>query len=114
MAKVITEDSGDSEPKKLGRIVRLPKIESFQLTDESAGEGSFYGLLKGQDLETIEKVGWQPQAGIPVEAIPTPVAGEGSRQTLKVALPWPAPAPHAPLHIWLRGESKGRATTARY
>jgi hypothetical protein len=83
---------------KLGTIVRLPKIDSFQLSADTAGNGEFYGDLKGQGLETIAKVGWDAAAGIPVEAIPAPVAGGGTGQILRVAVPWPAPAPHCPLY----------------
>lgn len=113
MAALHTADSGDSLPVRLGVIVRLPKIESFQLSGDKA-EGGFYGALKGQDLEGIEKVGWDSSTGTPVDTIPAPVAGGGSEQILRVAVPWPAPSPHAPLYIWLRGEQIGRATTARW
>jgi len=51
---------------------------------------------------------------LPVEAIPAPVPGEHPSQSLRVVLPWPAPAPHAPLYIWLRGESRGRKTSVAY
>jgi hypothetical protein len=113
-ASLLTANSGDSLPVKLGVLIRLPKIESFQLTGDKAEGNAFYGALKGQDLEGIEKVGWDANTGMPVEAIPAPVAGGGSEQILRVAVPWPAPAPHAPLYIWLRGELTGRATTARW
>jgi len=36
---------------------------------------------------------------------------EGARQTLRVVMPWPSPSPKAPLYLWLRGETAGRATT---
>jgi hypothetical protein len=42
--------------------------------------------------------------------LPRPAAGEGSKQTLRIAMPWPSPTPKAPLYVWLRGESEGRAT----
>lgn len=113
-ATLETTDAGTSLPAKLGVVVRLPKIESFQLTGEKADGNAFYGELKGQGLESIEKVGWDAVTGTPVRGIPAPVAGGGSQQVLKVAVPWPAPAPHAQLYIWLRGESSGRATTARW
>src|ERR1035438_10054518 len=31
-------------------------------------------------------------------------------QTLRIAMPWPSPTPKAPLFVWLRGETEGRAT----
>jgi hypothetical protein len=108
-----SKDSGASDAFDLGRVVRLPQIESFQLTDEAAGEGSYYGIVTGRDLELIEKTGWDASNGHAVEGLPAPVAGEGDKQSLKVRLPWPSPAPHAPLFIWFRGEAEGRSTKAR-
>jgi len=90
-------------------VVRIPRIESFTLSDEKAPEG-FYGTLKGFDLEMIDKTGWNNAMGASVAETPQPVAGEGARQTLRIAMPWPSPSPKAPLFIWLRGETEGRAT----
>ena len=114
MATLVTAASGVSEPRELGTIVLLPKIDSFQLSDESAGGFSYFATLEGRDLESIARVGWDAQAGLPVEAVPAPVAGPGNKERLRVAMPWPAPAPHAPLYIWLRGEDRGRLTSSRY
>ena len=61
----------------------------------------------------IERAGWDTHTGLAVDDLPKPVASERDRQTLRVALPWPAPAPHAPVYIWLRGESEGRITHAK-
>lgn len=104
---------GRSDPYELGRVIRLPRIESFTLTDEKVGESAYAGILTGQDLDLIERAGWDASSGLPVENLPRPVAGGGQRQTLKIALPWPSPAPHAPVYIWLRGESEGRETKVR-
>lgn len=114
MTALVTRRSGESEPRKLGTIVRLPKITSFEIGSEKAGAESWFGLLEGRDLESIAKVGWDAQSGTPVDAIPTPVAGPGNRESLRIVVPWPAPAPHAPLYIWLRGEDRGRLTSAQY
>jgi hypothetical protein len=73
MAEAITADAGTSEPRDLGAIVRLPKIEAFEVGDRKASEN-------------------------------------GSEETLQIAVPWPAPSPHAPLYVWLRGEAAGRLT----
>jgi hypothetical protein len=62
----------------------------------------------------IEKTGWDAKTGFPVQGIPTPVPGSPQEQTLEVALPWPPPSPHAPVYVWLRGESEGRLTNAKY
>lgn len=103
------EDLGKSDPYSLGRVVRLPKIESFVLTDEQAPNG-YFAILKGQSLETIAKTGWDASNGLAVAGLPTPIAGEGPRQMLKISMPWPSPSPKAPLFVWLRGEDAARAT----
>ena len=55
-----------------------------------------------------------PDAGYPVQGIPTPVSGSPQEQTLKIEMPWPPPSPGAPIYIWLRGENTGRLTAIRY
>lgn len=109
---IISEPVGPSDPEKLGRVIRLPRIESFALTNEKAGPSAYAGIITGHDLETIEKTGWASDAGLEIGDLPRPIAGQGQKQSLKIALPWPAPAPHTPLYIWLRGEAQGRATKA--
>jgi hypothetical protein len=104
-----TGDLGKSDPFTLGKVVRLPRIESFAMTDDKSPDG-FYGVLKGYDLDTIAKTGWDGSAGVAAAELPRPLAGEGSRQTLRIAMPWPSPTPKAPLFVWLRGETDGRAT----
>ena len=42
-----TEELGKSDPFTLGKVVRLPHIDSFAMTDEKSPEG-FYGVLKGR------------------------------------------------------------------
>lgn len=109
MAEAVTPDSGTSEPRDLGTIVRLPKIQAFDVSDRKAGENTWFGTLKGQDLDAIEQVGWDPSNGTVVTAVPAP-AGSGDEEILQIAVPWPAPSPHAPLYVWLRGEAVGRLT----
>jgi hypothetical protein len=111
---VVTSATGASDPHPLGRVVRLPRIESFHLTSEKVGEDGYAGILIGQDLETIERAGWDAHSGLPVDGLPRAVAGEGHKQSLRIVLPWPSPAPHAPVYIWLAGEHDGRATKAAY
>ncbi|MGE5644410.1 MAG: hypothetical protein ACM336_01335 [Acidobacteriota bacterium] len=113
-AVVETDEAGKSDVRELGRVVRLPRISGFTLTDERAGDTAYVGVLTGYDLETIERAGWDPHVGLPVNDLPRPVAGERDRQTLRIPLSWPAPAPHAPVYVWLRGETEGRATRAKY
>ena len=113
-AAVVTEPEGRSETMKLGRVVRLPRLDQFTLTSESTAPGIYAGILKGSDLDLVEKAGWDTEHGLPVDSIPTPVPGEPGKQTLRISMPWPAPAPHAPLYVWLRGESEGRKTAVTY
>lgn len=110
VAKVSAAPRGTSDETALGRVVRFPQLEKFTLTTEALGTATYAGILKGRDLDMIEKAGWDAQNGLPVVGIPTPVPGDATRQTLRIAVPWPSPAPHAPLYIWLRGESSGRRT----
>jgi hypothetical protein len=114
VATATLEETGSSDPYILGRVIRLPHIERFLLTDEKEGSNLYIGSLTGQDLQTIEKAGWDSKTGYPVQGIPTPVAGDGQKQTLKIELPWPPPSPSAPLYVWLRGETEGRITLAKY
>ena len=113
-ATVILDPEGRSDPFVLGRVIRVPRLDKFTLTTEKIGDSSYAGILEGRDLDVIEKAGWDAQHGVPFESIPTPVPGDPSRQTLRVILPWPAPGPHAPLYVWLRGEQSGRRTAVTY
>jgi hypothetical protein len=113
-ATAIEDPEGPSDPFILGRVVRIPRLDSFTLTSEKVGDASYAGNVEGRDLDVIEKVGWDATHGLPVDSIPTPLPGKDPRQTLRLLLPWPAPGPHAPLYIWLRGESQGRKTSVSY
>lgn len=113
-ATLSTDSTGSSDPTVLGRVIRMPRIEGFALTEEKLGAALYAGTLTGQDLQTIEKAGWDAKTGFAVQGIPTPVPGSPQEQTLKVVLPWPPPSPHAPIYIWLRGENAGRLTDVKY
>ena len=113
-ATVILDPEGHSEGFVLGRVIRIPRLDKFTLTAEKIGDSSYAGILEGRDLDVIEKVGWEAENGVPVESIPTPVPSDPSRQTVRIVLPWPAPGPHAPLYVWLRGEQTGRKTAVVY
>lgn len=102
---------GQVERVTLGKVVKLPGIATFEMTDQPAGEGAFAGQLKGQDLELIERTGWDAEHGLSVSDLPTPIAGEGQRQQLRVALSWPSPTPRASLYLWLRGDDRGRRSS---
>jgi hypothetical protein len=109
-ATVETAATGVSDARTLGKVVRLPRIAGFAMTDEKIGEDAYTGVFTGSELETIARAGWTSHGGMAVEELPKPVAGERDRQTLRAALPWPPPSPHAPVYIWLRGETVGRLT----
>lgn len=111
-AAVETESAGASEPVLVGHVIRLPRIESVTLTNETVDQG-YAAVLRGRDLEAIEKTGWTAANGFAVPGPPLSVAGEGDRQTLRVVLPWPSPTPMAPVYIWLRGDKEGRAVPRR-
>ena len=113
-ATLSVDETGASDPYTLGRVIRLPHIEKFLVTDEKEGGHLYIGSLTGQDLQTIEKTAWDAMNGYPVQGIPTPVAGDPQEQTLKIELPWPPPSPRAPLYVWLHGETEGRLTQAKY
>jgi hypothetical protein len=113
-ASVNVADLGRSDARPLGRVVRLPRVDGFTLTDEKVGQADYAGVLTGRDLDIVEKVGWDSHSGVPVDSIPTPVPGKPAEQTLKVAVPWPSPAPHAPIYVWLRSEKEGRETSVSY
>ncbi|HEV2417088.1 MAG TPA: hypothetical protein VGX94_04750 [Terriglobia bacterium] len=113
-AVVTTSDAGASDPVTLGRVIRLPHIGKFSLSSDALGRSLYAGTLTGQDLQMIEKTGWNAAMGYPVQGIPTPVPGSNIKQTLKIELPWPPPSPGAPVYIWLRGENQGRRTNASY
>lgn len=114
-AEITTDNAGTSDPTVLGRIIRLPRVEKFALTEEKLDSNLYAGNLTGTDLQVIEKTGWDAQTGYPVQGIPTTVPGTNPpEQTLKVELPWPPPSPHAPIYVWLRGETAGRLTDVKY
>ncbi len=111
----VLENSGEghSKPYVLGKVVRVPQVDSFELTDEKA-DANFIGKLTGTDLQVIAKVGWSPDGGIAVLGLPAPVGGDSRKQSLQIALPWPPPSPRAPLWVWFRGDNQGRETKIRY
>lgn len=86
-AAVITDPEGRSDVVKLGSVVRIPRLDQFTLTSEATGPSSYAGILKGSDLDLVERAGWDEQHGLPVDAIPTPVPGEPAKQTLRISLP---------------------------
>lgn len=113
-AIITDQTTGSSNPYALGRVTRLPRIIKFTLNDAKLGHALYEGVLTGNNLQVIDKTGWSPDKGYPVQGIPTPVRGNPQEQTLKIEMSWPPPSPQAPIYVWLRGESTGRATSIRY
>jgi hypothetical protein len=113
-AMVRSASTGLSDPVRLGHVVVTPHISTLELTDEALGGALFAAVLRGKDLQSIEKAGWDESRGYPVLSLPRPDAAFPQTQTLRIALPWPAPAPRAPIYVWLRGEKQGRATQVTF
>ena len=108
-ASIANSGEGESAPHQLGKLVLVPDIEGFELAD-SAGGDFMRASLTGQNLETIEKIGWTADRGEPV-GLPLPV-GDGQKQQLQTRIDAP-PDPDAGLFLWLRNETKARVTTVR-
>ncbi|MBV9612062.1 MAG: hypothetical protein JO091_06295, partial [Acidobacteriaceae bacterium] len=68
---------GRSQPFALGRIIRMPQIESFTLTTDAPASGSHTYSLTGQNLEMIEKAGWDQDQGVAITGLPAPLLGPG-------------------------------------
>ncbi len=111
---IVNPATGNSKSSPLGRVILLPRIDKFVLTAKKIYRRLYRGTLTGQDLQVIEKTGWNRRAGFKVLGIPTPVPGGAKEQTLQVAMSWPPPSPHAHLYVWLNGEREGRRTSTTY
>ncbi len=121
--RVSDRSRGFSNSYSLGKVTRLPKIERFvmkreRLDDrvdcnlENRNTPLYEGILTGEHLYQIARVGWNEREGCSVVSNATPSPAGSQEQTLRIPVPWPPPEPHAPLFIWLHGEEIGRATRA--
>ena len=61
--------------------------------------------LTGENLEMIQKLGWEEGNPVDVSNLPAPIPGPGLKQSLEISLPDP-PNPGAVLLVWLRGTNK--------
>jgi hypothetical protein len=68
--------------------------------------------LTGENLEMIQKLGWEEENPVDVSNLPTPIPGPGLRQSLEINLP-DAPNPEAVLRVWLREDKQGRESTLK-
>ena len=110
-ATIANGSEGQSVPYTIGRVVLVPKIENLNLTADDSGDAVYRAVVSGENLETIEKIGWAADQGEAVGALPLSV-GAGQKQTLTTSVPAP-PDPDSQLFVWLRGEDKPRVTTVR-
>jgi hypothetical protein len=109
-ARIDNGPDGLSEPCRLGRLVRFPHVDSFQVISTETEAGIYSAELVGTDLQNIEKIGWDANNGTAVTDLPSPIPGAGMKQSLRVKLTTAEPMPHSPLYLWLRGDEQGRAT----
>ena len=103
---------GSSEPSMLAHMVLLPQVEAVNLVDSTFASGTHQYQLTGQNLEMIEKLGWDKNTGLPVSGLPAPLPGQGLKQSIQVVLPDP-PTPESSLYVWLRSDKQGRETTIK-
>ncbi len=98
--------NGRSQPFDVAKIVLMPQVDSF-----TANSDGSYALV-GQNLEMIQKIGWDQVTPVNVTSLPAPIPGQGQKQSLTVSLP-NSPATQPCPFLWLRGDDKGRATTIK-
>ncbi len=103
---------GSSQPFTLAHILRLPRIESFTVSAAGTQHGMRQYQLTGENLEMIQKLGWEEENPVDVSNLPAPIPGPGLRQSLEINLP-DAPNPEAVLRVWLREDKQGRESTLK-
>ena len=103
---------GSSQPSTLAHLLRIPKIDSFRVSQNQAQNGVKEYQLTGQNLEMIQKLGWDENNGVDISGLPVPLPGAGLNQSLEINLPDP-PTSEAALWIWLRGDKQARVATTK-
>jgi hypothetical protein len=103
---------GSSQPFTLAHILRVPQIDLFTVAGTPPQNGPRQYQLTGQNLEMIEKLGWDDRNGLEVSGLPAPLPGPGLKQSIQIDLPDP-PTSEALLYVWLRGDKQGRGTTIK-
>jgi len=111
-ASIDNGKGGSSQPATLAHILRIPQVDSFTVADGSPENGMRQYQLTGQNLEMIEKMGWDDDNGLEVSGLPAPLPGPGLKQSIGINLPDPV-SPDTMLHVWLRGDPKGRNTIVK-
>ena len=111
-ARIETAGEGSSQPFTLAHILRMPHVDSLVVATDTPDSGTRQYHLTGENLEMIQRLGWAESDGVDVAGLPTPLAGQGLKQTLEVKLPDPRQADDR-LWVWLRGDEHGRTTTIK-
>jgi hypothetical protein len=103
---------GTSQPFTLGHIIRMPRIDAFTVVDTASSGATREYQLTGQNLEMIEKLGWDKSSGVNVSGLPTPLPGPGLKQSIQVSFP-ESPAHDSSLYIWLRRDQEARESVIK-
>ena len=111
-AVIDNRPKGSSKPFMLAHILRVPQIDSFPLADAPPQNGARAISAHGQNLEMIQKLGWDELGGQEVSGLPAPMRGPGLKQSIQMQLPDP-PSPDAVVYVWLRGDKQARKTTIK-
>ena len=109
-AVIDNHSKGSSKPFTLARMLLVPQIDSFTVADTPPQNGTRQYQFTGENLELIEKLGWDDQSGLEVPGLPVPLRGPGLKQSIQIGLPDP-PSLDTVVYVWLRGDKQGRATT---
>src|ERR1035441_2670390 len=88
------------------------RSDSFRVSQNQAQNGVKEYQLTGQNLEMIQKLGWDENNGVDISGLPVPLPGAGLNQSLEINLPDP-PTSEAALWIWLRGDKHARVATTK-
>lgn len=104
--------NGSSQPFTLAHILRLPQIDSFTVSPNAPQNGLRQYQLTGGNLEMLQKLGWDANNAADISGLPSPLPGQGLKQSLTISLPDP-PNPDAVLYVWLRGDKQGRESTVK-
>jgi hypothetical protein len=103
---------GSSQPFTLAHILRTPQIDSLTVSAAQPQNGMRPYQITGQNLEMIQKLGWDQASLVDVSDLPTPLPGPGLKQSVEINLPDP-PNPEAVLLVWLRGDKRARESTMK-
>jgi hypothetical protein len=107
-AVMVNAREARSQPFTLAHILRIPKIDTLTVSQDQPQNGLRQYQLTGENLEMIQKLGWTENEPVDVATLPTPLPGQGLKQSIELKLADP-PKPDATLWVWLRGDQQARA-----